>query len=388
MAEKGSASGFAEAGVSHAELLPSEPIDLPTVEIMRFAVRAETSLRDAMQRIDLNGAGIAIVVGADLTCIDVVTDGDIRRAILNHIDLSQPISKVLEAKRAINSRRAVTARIDDPPEFVLLLMERFGIHQVPLLDSEGRLRKVVHRDALSSRPRLSPGHAAVIMAGGYGMRLRPLTEKTAKPMLRVAGRPILEHTVRLLVQQGIERIHITVHYRAEDITEYFGNGARFGAEIEYIHEATPLGTAGSIRAARPGGRPLLVMNGDVMTHLNFPSFFDFHRKNAALVTVAAAPYEVGVPYGVIDVEGVNAVALEEKPTKRFFINTGIYVLSPEACEMIPGGKVYNMTDLIDDAMRKSLPVKVYAMHEYWRDIGRIEDLQRVNMELSRSSLAS
>lgn len=213
------------------------------------------------------------------------------------------------------------------------------------------------------------------------MRLRPLTENTPKPMLKVAGRPILDHSVRRLVQAGVERIALTVHYKREAIIDYFGDGRRFGAEITYIHEDAPLGTAGSVALADHGGKPMLVMNGDVMTELNIPALFDFHARNGARITMAAAPYEVGVPYGVVAVDGVNVVALEEKPVKRFFINTGIYVLAPEACSMIPKVKVFNMTDLIELVIAGGDQVKIYAMHEYWRDIGRIEDLQRVEMEL-------
>lgn len=351
----------------------------------RYLASENWTLRDTMRVIDSNGAGIAIVVDEGQNCLDVLTDGDIRRAIINRIDPDGPVHKVLDLKRSINSRGPVIARLDDPREFILLLMERFGIHQVPLTDAEGRVRKVVHRDELSAIPQVGRGHSAVIMAGGFGMRLRPLTETTPKPLLKVAGRPIIEHSVLRLVQCGIEKIFITVHYRAEDIVAYFGDGSRFGAKIEYIHETTPMGTAGSVRRARANGNPMLIMNGDVMTELNFADLFEFHREHNAAITMAASPYEVGVPYGVINVEGVNAVALEEKPIKRFFINTGIYIVSPEVGARIPDDKVYNMTDLIDALLSERGAVKVYAMHEYWRDIGRIEDLQRVNMELARNT---
>jgi dTDP-glucose pyrophosphorylase/CBS domain-containing protein len=380
------------AGSGSADKQAPQSTDIPTAfynsnELAPFIVNPDTTLRDTIQLIDGNGAGIAVVVGPDLEFLNVVTDGDIRRAILKGIDLAEPIEKVLAEKAAINTRRPVVANVDDPPEFVLLLMERLVIHQIPLLDSDGKLRRVVHRDALSNRPRVASGHAAVVMAGGFGTRLRPLTATTPKPMLKVDGRPILEHIVTRIAQAGIERIFITVHYKPEVIIAHFGDGSRFGVQISYIHETEPLGTAGSVLRADHGGQPLLVMNGDVMTDLNFASLFDFHKRTGAVISMAASLYEVGVPYGVISVDGVNVTGLEEKPIKRFFINTGIYVLSPDACSRIVPDTIYNMTDLIDGVVAAGDPVKVYAMHEYWRDIGRVEDLERVNKEMRQRRLA-
>ena len=350
-------------------------------DIERFSVLATTSLRGTLRCIDANGAGIAVVVDGNGVLLDLITDGDVRRALLNSIELSEPIQRVVEYKASINKRRPVTAQVDDPPELLLLLMERMGIHQIPVLDAEGRLKRVLHRNQLSAKPRLPEGHVAVVMAGGFGTRLRPLTDRTPKPMLKVGDRPILEHIVRRLVHAGIERIYITVHYKPEVITEHFGDGRRFGVNISYIREDVPLGTAGSVARVDHGGRDLLVMNGDVMSELNIKAAYDFHKQSDSLITMAAAPYEVGVPYGVVEVNGTKVTALEEKPVKRFFINTGIYVLAPEACSLIPTAKFFNMTDLIERAMHLGRAVNIYAMHEYWRDIGRLEDLQRVNMEM-------
>ena len=356
-------------------------------ELANFAIERATTLHDTIALIDKNAAGMAVVIDSEGHLVDVVTDGDIRRAILCGIALSEKIDRVLEKKRANGATHPpVTARMDDPPDFLLMLMERLVLHQIPLMDAEGRVRKIVHRDALSTRPKVVPGSAAVVMAGGFGVRLRPLTENTPKPMLKVSGYPILEHSVRRLVSAGIDTIYITLHYLPDVITSHFGDGSRFGAKIEYIREDKPLGTAGSVSLARHGGFPLLVMNGDVITDLNFVSLFDFHRNSQALITMAAAPYEVGVPYGVIEADGTKVTGLEEKPTKRFYINTGIYVVSPEACALIPHDTVYNMTDLVEHSVSAGKSVRIYAMHEYWRDIGRIEDLQRVNLEMSNERI--
>jgi dTDP-glucose pyrophosphorylase len=354
-------------------------------DLSAFAVNLGTSLRDTIALIDRNGSGIAVVVDEGARLVDVVTDGDIRRAILLGITLTEPVSHVVEAKTADGkTHRPVTGRIEDPPEFLLLLMERLVLHQLPLLDREGRVRSIVHRDALSARPLVEPGTRAVVMAGGFGTRLRPLTERIPKPMLKVAGRPILEHTIRRLVLAGFDKIFITLHYLPEVIIEHFGDGGCFGTKIEYIHETKPLGTAGSVSLADHGRSSILIMNGDVMTDLNFVAFLDFHRTTEAAITMAGAPYEVGVPFGVVTMDGANNVTgLQEKPIQRFYINTGIYAASPAALALIPANAVYNMTDLVEEVIKSNLRAKLYAMHEYWRDIGRIEDLQRANLEIGQ-----
>ena len=358
-------------------------------DLSAFAVNRGTSLRDTIALIDRNGCGIAVVMDEGARLVDVVTDGDIRRAILRGIALTEPVSHVVEAKTADGkTHKPVTGRIDDPPEFLLLLMERLVLHQLPLLDREGRVRRIVHRDALSARPLVEPGTRAVVMAGGFGTRLRPLTERIPKPMLKVAGRPILEHTIRRLALAGFDKIFITLHYLPDVIIEHFGDGSRFGAKIEYIHETKPLGTAGSIALADHGSAPMLIMNGDVMTDLNLVAFLDFHRTTEAAITMAGAPYEVGVPFGVVTMDGAtNVTGLQEKPIQRFYINTGIYAVSPAALALIPADTAYNMTDLVEEAIKSNLRAKLYAMHEYWRDIGRIEDLQRANLEMGQERIS-
>lgn len=357
-------------------------------DLSAFAVNRVTSLRDTIALIDRNGSGIAVVVDEGTRLVDVVTDGDIRRAILSGIALTEPVSHVVDAKTADGkTHKPVTGRIEDPPEFLLLLMERLVLHQLPLLDREGRVRRIVHRDALSARRLVEPGTRAVVMAGGFGTRLRPLTERIPKPMLKVAGRPILEHTVRRLVLAGFDKIFITLHYLPEVIIEHFGDGGRFGTKIEYIHETKPMGTAGSVSFADHGRSSMLIMNGDVMTDLNLVAFLDFHQTTEAAITMAGAPYEVGVPFGVVTMDGANNVTgLQEKPIQRFYINTGIYVASPAALALIPTNTVYNMTDLVEAVIKSNLRAKLYAMHEYWRDIGRIEDLQRANLEMGQERI--
>jgi dTDP-glucose pyrophosphorylase/CBS domain-containing protein len=354
-------------------------------DLSAFAVHRDTSLRDTIALIDRNGSGIAVVIDEATRLLDVVTDGDIRRAILGGIDLAEPVSRVVDAKTADGkTHKPVTGRIEDPPEFLLMLMERLVLHQLPLLDRDGRVKRIVHRDALSARPQVKSGTRAVIMAGGFGTRLRPLTERVPKPMLKVAGRPILEHTVRRLVLAGFEQIFISLYYLPEVITGHFGDGSRFGTRIDYIRESKPLGTAGAVSLADHGDQPMLIMNGDVMTDLNYVGLLDFHHSTGAAITMAGAPYEVGVPYGVAAIDDTNNVTgLQEKPIQRFYINTGIYVASPAALGLIPTDTVYNMTDLVEQAIKSGMPAKLYAMHEYWRDIGRIEDLQRANLEMGQ-----
>lgn len=353
-------------------------------DLSAFLVNRHTSLHDTLALIDANGAGIAVVAEPDGTFIDLATDGDIRRAILSGMHIDEPIQRVLDIKRATNSRAPITVKVDDPPALTLLLMERLDLHQMPVLDALGRIQKVVHRDSLAMRPRIEPGHSAVVMAGGFGTRLRPLTERTPKPMLKVAGTPILEYSIRRLARSGIERIYVTVHYKSDQIVEHFGDGRRFGVDIEYVHETVPLGTAGSVGAVDHGGKSMVVMNGDVITDCDFRALVSFAASGGSDIAMAVTPYEVHVPYGVVGVEGTEVTDIQEKPVRRFYINSGIYVVSPAACALIPKGVRFDMTDLARVAVESGRRVNAYPMVEYWRDVGTVDDLQRVSVELSQN----
>jgi len=236
-----------------------------------------------------------------------------------------------------------------------------------LVDSDGCVVGLVTTRDLLPSDDLSL--AAVVMAGGHGMRLRPLTDDLPKPMLPVAGRPLMEHIVSQLERAGIRRVSITTHYHAEKIVEHFGDGHAFGVDLTYVNEDRPLGTAGALALVDRPAETLLVINGDIVTQVDFHAMYAYHREHEADLTVAVRAYQVQVPYGVIETEGVHVSSIKEKPHLNFFVNAGIYLLEPSALAHIPSGRRFDMPDLIDALLGCGKPVVSFPIREYWLDIG-------------------
>ena len=215
------------------------------------------------------------------------------------------------------------------------------------------------------------------MAGGEGRRLRPLTDRLPKPMVPVAGRPILERIVLHLVGYGIKRIYISVNYMAEVITEHFGDGARFGCAITYLRESAPLGTGGPLSLLpEPPAHPLLVMNGDLVTQVDVSRLLQFHERQGACATLAARHYQVEIPFGVVTERDDRLVELVEKPTPHYLINAGIYVLDPDVLPLVPAGAFFPITTLFEKLLAHKRRVAVYSIEEDWIDVGRREELCR------------
>jgi NDP-sugar pyrophosphorylase family protein len=221
-----------------------------------------------------------------------------------------------------------------------------------------------------------------IMAGGFGKRLMPLTEKCPKPMLPVNGKPILEHLVDKFRAAGIHHVSISTHYLADSIIDHFQDGKDFGINIEYVGEDQPLGTAGALAKAAVGDLPLLVVNGDILTSIDFRAMLEFHREHSADMTVAVQQHEVRIPYGVVTTNGVDAVRIVEKPTLRNFVNAGIYLIQPSVCKMIPRDRTFDMPDLITSLINARKRVICFPIREYWLDIGQIEQYERASSDLA------
>jgi NDP-sugar pyrophosphorylase family protein len=220
------------------------------------------------------------------------------------------------------------------------------------------------------------------MAGGEGSRLRPLTENLPKPMIEINGLPLLERQIRCLCSMDITQIYISINYLGEVIEDYFGNGRKFGVDIYYLHEKEKLGTAGalSLLPELDHLKPILVMNGDILTNSDFINLFNFHEDYQSDITVAATDYHIEIPYGVIQYSGVRITSIQEKPSQRFFCNAGIYVLSPQVIKKIPANKFFNMTDVIEQCLDDEGNVSVFPLHEYWTDIGTHKDLEDARNE--------
>jgi NDP-sugar pyrophosphorylase family protein len=307
-----------------------------------------------------------------------ITDGDIRRGILSGHGLDSMVTAVMNAD-------PLTADAESSEPYLLQLLNKNGLEAIPLVDIAGRFVRVTHCSELGEAGKIGGAegfHAAVIMAGGEGRRLRPLTNDRPKPMIDVGGMPLLERLVRSAVKAGLPRIYIAINYLRDQIECHFGDGSRFGVPIAYIREEHKLGTAGalSLMDEVPDG-PLLVVNGDVLTTSDYSHMLRFHREHDAAISVGAVEYHVKIPYGVLDTDGVWVTAVREKPSQRFLCNAGIYALSPEVLKLIPEGQFFDMPELIDAAIAGGGRVCTFPIHEYWTDIGNAADLVRARADI-------
>lgn len=344
-------------------------------------VSEDATIRSAMEKIDESGLQIALIADEAGHLKGVLTDGDIRRAILRGQSLDS------EAHTVMNDD-PVTLPVGGSRADALSLMKEKRIHQIPIIDAEGRVVGIEVIDDLLDHdvPRATPSprkrdNPVVLMAGGLGTRLRPLTEETPKPLLEVGDRPILETILDRLIQSGFHRFYVSVNYKADMIEDYFGDGSSRGVDITYIHEDQRLGTAGplSLLSDRPD-RPFLVMNGDLLTTLNFGQLLDFHEEYQSVATMCVREYDMQVPYGVIETDEHRLVDLKEKPVHSFFVNAGIYVLNPETLDYIPDGEFYDMPTLFENVIEDDKAATVFPVREYWQDIGRMEQFERANGE--------
>lgn len=349
-----------------------------------YVIQPNASLRDAMSLIDKNSKGIVFVVGPKNYLLGSISDGDIRRAILEGITLETPVQSLIDKRKQAGGSRPVTASVDATDADLLKLMNESEIRQIPVTDSEGRILRITFLPDLV-RDYEAP-MTAVIMAGGFGTRLRPLTENTPKPMLPVGNKPILEWTIEQLKKTGINQISLTTHYHPEAISKHFGNGDNFGVEINYVHEEKPLGTAGALGLLGRVKGPLLVMNGDILTRVDFRSMLEFHRKKKSCLTVGVRQYAMKVPYGVIECKEERVCSVSEKPELRFLVNAGIYLLEGKALEYIPHDHNFDMPDLIQSLINDNQVVVSFPIVEYWLDVGRPADYEQAQVDFGGGRL--
>ena len=260
----------------------------------------------------------------------------------------------------------------------------FEINHLPLVDGAGRLAGLVLRTDMVTDVDLDL--SAVVMAGGLGTRLRPLTEDMPKPMLPVGGRPLMEHLIEQLRQSGIRRVNITTHFQHDKIAGHFGDGGRFGVEIDYLSEDVPLGTAGALGLLPPQDTPLLVVNGDILTRVDFRAMLAFHRRQEAAFTVGVRRFGVDVPYGIVTCEGTDVREIVEKPRYEFLVNAGIYLLEPEILGLIPAGRRFDMNDLIAAAVAEGRRVVSFPILEYWLDVGQPGDYAQAQEDVEEGRL--
>jgi dTDP-glucose pyrophosphorylase len=335
------------------------------------------SIKQVIETIERSQAKVALVVDENRRLLGTVTDGDVRRGLLRGVQIGDAVSSVMNEKPRV-------ATVNEDSAQILDMMRRNICRQVPVLDSDGRvvaLKTLEEALRVPDRP-----NWVFLLAGGRGQRLRPLTDDCPKPMLPVGGRPMLQIIVESLVRQGFRRFYISVNYKREMVREHFGDGKLWGAEIRYIEEdqSTPLGTAGALSLLPEiPNDPMIVMNGDILTKVAFGSLLDFHVEHASVGTMCVRDYILQVPYGVVEVDDHRMSEILEKPSHRFLVNAGVYVLERAAIELVPRGQAYDMPALFEEIARRKLAATVFPIREYWLDIGRIDDFNKANDDYIR-----
>ena len=311
--------------------------------------------------------------------IGTITDGDIRRAILDGTLLDKSVSTLLESKRQSRYQSPVTAPAGTEPIALIEMMKERHVQQLPLVDSEGEVTGLVTLKDLVTEETLPLD--AVVMAGGRGARLRPLTDDTPKPMLPVGGRPLMEHLLEGLRTAGIQHVQVTTYYKRDVIEEYFGDGHDLGMDISYVAENRPLGTAGALGLLEAPDRPLLVINGDILTRVDFRSMLKFHEEQRAEMSIGVRQYEMKVPFGLVETEGADVRNIIEKPTMSFLVNAGIYLLSPNVYRYIAKDESLDMTDLIERLLSDGQRIVSFPILEYWLDIGQHDDYVKAQEDI-------
>lgn len=331
------------------------------------------TIGEALAQIERCESKIVLVVDAEQKLLGTITDGDVRRGILRGLSLSDPAEKVM-------FRSPRFFRVGYQRDDVLAFMRRNCLLQVPILDNQNRVVDLVSA-LVTWRQDIRPNWV-VLMAGGRGQRLLPLTTNTPKPMLPVGGRPLLETIVHHFIKQSFHRFYISVNYLAEQVKDHFGDGSQLGVEIRYLEESHPMGTAGALSLLpEVPEHPIIVTNGDILTEAKFHEIVDTHNRWGGAASMVVREHEFTVPYGVVMMEGNKVTGLIEKPAHKLSVNAGIYILSPEVLPRDPSQHL-DMTDLLSRLVEEGKNVNAITLNDFWLDIGRVEDFKRANDYIS------
>ena len=343
--------------------------------IKNIKLKQNATIKEALGIIDSGAMQIALVVDDNDKLLGTLTDGDIRRGILRGLDLDSSIETIVFKEPAI-------AKISSTKEEILKIALSKKLHQIPIVDDNGIVLDLKEIEELVE-PKIKTNRV-ILMVGGLGTRLRPLTQDMPKPMLKVGNKPILQTIVEKFAEYGFVNITMCVNFNASIIRDYFGDGKEFGVNIDYVLEEKRMGTAGalSLLKERPS-EPFFVMNGDLLTNVNFEHIFNYHMLHKATATMCVREYDYEVPYGVVKMNDNKITAIAEKPVQKFFVSAGIYMLSPEILDLIPQDEFYDMPTLFEKAIAQDKNVISFPIHEYWIDIGRLEEYQKANEEYAK-----
>ena len=335
-------------------------------------LKQTSTIKEALKIIDSGAMQIALVIDKNEKLLGTLTDGDIRRGLLNNLTLESSIETIIFKTPTI-------CKIDDTKEKIIEIAVLKKLHQVPIVDNNGRLVGIEEIDELL-KPKTKT-NKVVLMVGGLGTRLISRKDIITMPMLKVGNKPILETIIGNFKKYGFINIVLCVSYKAEIIEKYFKDGSEFGVNIEYIHENKRMGTAGALSLIRGKlDESFFVMNGDLLTNINFENMMQYHLQNNSIATMGVREYDFQVPYGVVNVDGGNILSIEEKPVHKFFVSGGVYVLSSDVLDFIPNDEFYDMPTLFEKVIECKMKSISFPIHEYWLDIGQIEEFEKANNE--------
>lgn len=339
-------------------------------------ISPKTSLQEAIQVIDKAALQIALIIDDSERLCGVVTDGDIRRALIRGLPLDHAVSEIMNTKPKV-------ASVDDSKTKLIAIMEAHTLIHLPILDADGKMVRLETLQGLYKQPHFQ--NPVFLMAGGFGTRLRPLTDNCPKPLLEIGGKPILETILESFVGSGFRNFYIAVHYLADQIKDYFGDGQRWGVKISYVEEHKPLGTAGALGLLPAGlpDLPMIVMNGDILTQIDFPRLLDYHNEHRGIATLCVRQYEYQIPYGVVSIDAQRITGIVEKPIHSCFSNAGVYVLNHALVQTIAKQQQIDMPQFLNQQILAGESVSMFPVHEYWLDIGREADFLRAQGEFSK-----
>lgn len=346
-------------------------------KLQELTILPSTSIQQSLKLFGTQDGLRMLIVNDEFGCfLGILTDQDVRRGILQGLTIKDQISSIYNPS-------PITAHINSSAEELIELSAKHNIHEIPLLDDEGKVVKIQSILKLISKPRYP--NKVVIMAGGLGTRLKPLTDTIPKPMLKVGHKPILQIILERFKMQGFSNIILCVNYKSHIIEEYFGNGKKFGLHISYIKEEKRMGTAGALGLIENiGNNPFFVMNGDILTDIDFAKMLFSHSQNNSNATMGIREYEYQIPYGVVQTNKDQIIKIEEKPIQKFHVSAGIYILNPSILPLIPKEEFFDMPSLFDILLQnKSYKASTFLIEDYWIDIGRHEEYDRAIQEIGQ-----
>ena len=342
--------------------------------IKKIKINQDATIKQTLKVISDGNIKIAIVVDKNDKLLGTLTDGDIRRGFLKGLDINSSIKSIINNK-------PITGKKNDSKEKLLNIALSKDVNQIPIVDNKKKLIGIYLLEELIKNK--IKFNKVVIMAGGKGTRLRPLTKNTPKPMLKVGNKPILETIIKSFKACGFKDLIICVNYKSHIIEKYFGKGKKFGVKIEYIKEKKKMGTAGALSLIKQKlTEPFFVINGDLLTNLDFGKMLDFHNSHNAIATMSVKEYSINSPYGEVSLSDENINSINEKPSYKFFANAGIYVLDPKCINLVPK-KFFDMTSLFKKIILTKKKTISFPLDEYWKDIGKLSDYQEANKEFSK-----